>query len=229
MSQKINSESSSKRFVHDFVGGVEEIEAVYEDGKRFYLLPNGDKVPSVTTVLSSLNKETLDRWRANVGEEEATRIQKQATTRGTAVHELCERYLLNVEDYKHKSSPIHIDTFNQIKPILDKNVGTVYGIELPLYSYKLKTAGRTDCIAEWNGTPAIIDFKTSKKPKKREWIENYFLQATCYSLMCWERINIRVPEFAIIIAVDHEEPQVFHEKVETYLEKTVKLFRNFNR
>lgn len=226
--QKTDLGSSSKTFKHDFVGNLEEIEAVYEGGKRFYLLPDGQKVPSVTTVLSSLNKEQLERWRQSVGEEEAERVRKQATVRGTAVHEICEKYLRN-EDYKTKTSPIHLDTFSQIKPILDNNVDTIYGIELPLFSYRLKTAGRTDCIAEWNGTPAIIDFKTSKKPKKREWIENYFIQATCYSLMCWERINIKVPNFVIIIAVDHEEPQVFHEKVGDYLDKTVRLFRNHSR
>jgi genome maintenance exonuclease 1 len=102
------------------------------------------------------------------------------------------------------------------------------GIEYPLYSKRLKTAGRTDLIAEWDGSLAIIDFKTSRKPKKQEWVKNYFLQATCYSLMLQERTGIVCPDIVILISVDDHEPQVFHKKRKDYLEEVVRIFTNYS-
>lgn len=218
--------STRKTFTHNFYDKT-EIKDVYEDGKRFYLLPNGSKVPSVTTVLSSTGKDHITAWRNRVGHAEADKITTQAKNRGTAIHTLAERYLLNIEDYDADAMPVNKFDFQSIKKILDENVDNIYGIEYPLYSYRLKTAGRTDLIAEWQGKPAIIDFKTSRKIKKPEWIENYFLQATCYSLMAQERINISCPDIVIIIAVDHEDPQIFCEKRKNYLDKTLNLFTKF--
>ncbi len=225
--QKIDSRSQRKIFNHKFVES-QEIKDVYRDGKRFYVLPNGMQVPSVTTVLSSQGTEHLDKWRQRVGQAEADKITTQAKNRGTAIHTLAERYLLNIEDYDAGAMPVNKFDFQAIRKILDENVDNLIGIEYPLYSYRLKTAGRTDLIAEWQGRPAIIDFKTSRKIKKPEWIENYFLQATCYSLMVQERINISCPDIVIIIAVDHEEPQIFCEKRKNYLDKTLNLFTKFS-
>lgn len=223
---KTGLKSTRKTFKHNFVEKT-EIKDVYRDGKRFYVLPDGSQVPSVTTVLSSVGKDHIEAWRSRVGHAEADKITTQAKNRGTAIHTLAERYLLNIEDYDADAMPINKFDFLPIKKILDENVDNIYGIEYPLYSYRLKTAGRTDLIAEWQGRPAIIDFKTSRKFKKREWVENYFLQATCYSMMAYERINISCPDIVIIIAVDHEEPQIFCEKRNDYLAKTLNLFTKF--
>ena len=224
----INSESQRKQFNHKFIDKI-ELTANYETGQRRYLLPDGSLVPSVTTVLSSLDKGHLNEWRKRVGEAEANKITTQASNRGTAIHQLAEDYLMNKEDYHVGSMPINLYDFkNNIKPFLDARVDNILGIEYPLFSKRLKTAGRTDLIAEWDGKPAIIDFKTSRKLKKLEWIKNYFLQATCYSLMLQERTGIVCPDIVILISVDDHEPQVFHKKRKDYLEEVVHIFTNYS-
>lgn len=202
-----------------------ELERVNIDGVRHYATPDGKKYKSVTTILGEkTDKTALLEWRARVGEEEANRISTQAANRGTAIHSICENYLLNELNYPKGVMPTNIDTFKKLRPLIDENVGTIYGIEYYLYSHELKTAGATDCIAEWNGIPSIIDFKTSRKLKKEEWIENYFLQATCYAMMTEERTNTSIPQIVIMIAVDHEEPQVFVKDKQQYIDKVKQIF-----
>ena len=224
----INSESSHKLFNHKFIDKIELTEN-YQTGQRRYLLPDGSLVPSVTTVLSSLDKSHINEWRKRVGEVEADKITNQAKNRGTAIHKLAEDYLMNKEDYHAGAMPINLYDFkNHIKPYLDSRVDNILGIEYPLFSKRLKTAGRTDLIADWDGSPAIIDFKTSRKPKREDWIKNYFLQATCYSLMLQERTGIACPDIVILISVDNDEPQVFHKKRKDYLEEVVRIFTNYS-
>jgi len=140
-------------------------------------------------------------------------------------HSICEDYLLNKEYYPEGVMPANVMTFSSIKPVLDKRIGLIYAIEAPLYSKRLNTAGRTDCIAEFDGVVSIVDFKTSLKPKKEEWIEDYFLQATCYSIMAEDLRNLEIPQIAIIIAVDGQpEPQVFVKDKYLYVEKVLKIF-----
>lgn len=224
----INSESSHKLFNHKFIDKIELTEN-YQTGQRRYQLPDGSLVPSVTTVLSSLDKGHINEWRKRVGEAEADKITNQAKNRGTAIHKLAEDYLMNKEDYHVGAMPINLYDFkNHLKPYLDGRVDNILGIEYPLFSKRLKTAGRTDLIADWDGSPAIIDFKTSRKPKREEWIKNYFLQATCYSLMLQERTGIACPDIVILIPVDNDEPQVFHKKRKDYLEEVVRIFTQYS-
>jgi genome maintenance exonuclease 1 len=195
------------------------------DGKRFYVLPEGIKLKSVTTVLSEkTDKTALFEWRKRVGNEEANKISVRAGRRGTSVHGIAERYVLNEENYYKKEVPANIDSFKQIKPIIDKNVDNIYGIELALFSKTLKAAGKTDLVAHYNGVPSIIDFKTSLKLKKEEWIENYFLQSTTYSMMFESLYKIQIPQIVIIIAVDHESPQVFVKERKQYVNKVIEIF-----
>jgi genome maintenance exonuclease 1 len=195
------------------------------DGKRFYVLPEGIKLKSVTTVLSEkTDKTALFEWRKRVGNEEANKISVQAGRRGTSVHGIAERYVLNEENYYKKEVPANIDSFKKIKPIIDKNVDNIYGIELALFSKTLKAAGKTDLVAHYNGVPSIIDFKTSLKLKKEEWIENYFLQSTTYSMMFESLYKIQIPQIVIIIAVDHESPQVFVKERKQYVNKVIEIF-----
>ena len=213
----------TKEFFHSPVH-LDDLQTTEVDGKRHYLTPEG-VFPSVTTVLSrKTSKQSLDEWRARVGEEEANRIMKLATDRGTAVHNICENYILNKE-YRRGVMPTDMHTFLQIKPYLDLNVGSVYAVEAPLYSSRLKTAGRTDLLAGWQGVNSIIDFKTSKRPKKEEYIENYFIQATCYSLMAEERTALKFPQIVIVIAVDHEDPQVFVKDRNQYVDRVLEIFQ----
>jgi genome maintenance exonuclease 1 len=206
---------------------VPEIEMTTEsiNGRRHYVLPDGRKFRSVTTVLSEkMDKTALLEWRKKVGEEEAQKISTQAARRGTAVHSIAERYVLNEDNYVHDSMPSGIDSFNSIKTLLDEHVDNILGVELPLYSSALETAGRCDLIAEFNGVPSVIDFKTSRKLKKEEWIESYFLQTTCYAMMFERLYNIHIPQVVVMIAVDHEEPQLFVKDRKDYIKRVIDIF-----
>lgn len=220
---KTGSASTRKTFRHDLLDRI-ELETTERDGKRYYILPDGTQVPSVTSVLASQDHSYLDEWRNRIGHAEADKITTQAGIRGTAIHDLAEKYIRNDPDYEKGHMPINRFDFKQIKKFLDTYVDDIRGIEYPLFSYNLKTAGRTDLIAKWDGTNAIIDFKTSRRTKKEEWIQNYFIQATCYSLMAEELINIQCPIIVIIIAVDHEDPQLFVRERSEYTAKTMNLF-----
>jgi len=190
---------------------------------RTYVTPEGNKYPSITTVLGHRGKEGIIAWRKKVGEEVANKISTQAGTRGTAVHQLAEDYVNNKEDWAKGAMPANLFTFNTIKPILDKHVNNIWAQEVPLYSDKFKIAGRVDCIAEYDGELTIIDYKTSRKPKKEEWIENYFMQAAFYAAAFYERTGVAIKQYAIIIAVDDSEPQVFTGKTFPWLKKLLEL------
>lgn len=215
---------SRKTFEHEFFE-FDDLETVHIHDKRFYKLPSGKLVESVTTRLgNALDKTALMEWKARIGAEEAQKISTQAANRGTAIHNICEAYLMNEESYPKNSMPINIETFKTIRPILDRKIGKVYAIEAPLWSETLNTAGRTDCIAQFDGINSIIDFKTARKAKKEDWIQSYFFQATCYSLMVEERTSLKVPQIAIIIAVDHDEPQVFVKNRSEYEQRVREIF-----
>lgn len=181
---------------------------------RKYFTPEGKAYPSITTVLGVLNKEGILAWRQRVGEAEANRISQQAATRGTAVHKLAEDYLDNKEDWNKGAMPSNLQSFNDLKSILDQRLNNVWFQEEFLYSDRLKCAGQVDCIAEFDGQLSIVDFKTSRKPKKEEWITNYFIQASFYAAAFYERTSIPIKQGVILITVDGSEPQVF--KVNTY-------------
>lgn len=196
---------SRKIFKHTFVPQL-ELTTETIDGKRYYVLPDGTKLKSVTTLLGEkLDNSSLLEWRKRVGEEKANMISTQAARRGTAIHGIAERYLLNEEKYYSANEmPVNIESFQPIKKVLDAHVNNVLGVELPLCSKALGCAGRTDLVAEYDGVPSIIDFKTSKKLKEKEWIESYFLQSTLYSMMFERMYSIKIPRIVIVITVDNE-------------------------
>lgn len=173
------------------------------DGSRVYVTPNGDKYASVTTVLSNYKKKELMEWRAKVGEEKANEISRKATTRGTGVHKAIERHLLNeeVDVLRENMMPNVRSLFVKMRKELDK-INNIHCLESKLFSHKLKLAGQVDCIAEYNGTLSVIDFKTSIRLKKKEDIENYFMQGAAYGTMFTELTNIPFHQIVIIIGVD---------------------------
>jgi len=191
--------------------GYDDLTADTSESGRLYSTPDGKKYPSITTVLSILSEDAIKAWRRRVGEEEANRISTRASVRGTAVHAIVEDYLNNVEDYKKKYMPNIIDNFLPLKEILDTRIGKIYAQEVPLFSHHLRVAGRVDCVAEFDGKISIIDFKTSKRLKTKDKIENYFMQEAAYAIMFEERTGMPITQLVTLIAVDDEQPQVFIE------------------
>jgi len=217
---------SHKTFNHAMVPFTELLTETI-DGKRHYVLPDGVcKLKSVTTLLDEkLDKTALYEWRRRVGDAEANKVSTQSSRRGTAVHKIAERYVLNEKDIYKDQMPSNVETFQPIKLALDEHVDNVMGIELPLYSKALGCAGRTDLIAEYDGVVSIIDYKTSRKEKKLEWIESYIIQTTIYAMMFERMYRIAVPQIAIIVSVDNEKtPQTFVLERDLYVDRVLKLF-----
>ena len=183
-----------------------------EDGTRVYQTPTGNKYPSVTTVTGLLKKQSIIAWRKRVGEEEANRISSTAARRGTRIHSLAEKYLLNESVNPHM---FDIEMWNKFKPILH-NIDNIYALEQALYSDHLEVAGTVDCIAEYNGKMSVIDFKTSKRIKQRDNIHDY-MQCSAYAVAFEEMTKIPVPQIVVLIAVDEEDPLIFVEKRNTWI------------
>lgn len=207
-----------------------DLDSTYADGGRYYKTPNGIWYPSVTTVLSSTKDESIANWRTRVGEQEANKISRQATQRGTYLHSMCEDYLNNVDGYRRGRMPTTVSLFNSIRPIIDENIDVVYGIEMALFSHRLKAAGRTDVFCRFQGLNTILDFKTSTREKKEEWIQNYFVQTTTYAIMAEEMYKdyrpLTIPQIAIVIAVeDGEVPyQLFVKRTNDFRDQVFETF-----
>ena len=207
---------------------IDEIKTETINGGRYYVTPTGEKYPSITTVLSILSKKAIMEWRKRVGAEEANKISTQAARRGTNVHQMCEDYLNNKTYITEKTMPVDKQMFSTLKPILDERINNIHTQEATLYSDYLGVAGRVDCIAEFDGRLSVIDFKTSRKLKKKEWISNYFQQASAYCVMYEERTGIPIDQIVILIAVDDEQPQVFVEKRDNHIHdciETIALYK----
>lgn len=218
------------RFKHKQIDiGYEELEVLNTPNGRRYITPNGDSYASITTILGSIGKESLNEWREAVGEEEANRICHHAATRGTAMHDITERYLNNEREwFKSTDMPHTRALFNSIRPILDRNVKEIFLQEKPLYSDLLRTAGRVDLIADFNGTLSIVDFKTSRRRKTSDGISNYFQQATAYALMFEERTGIKINQIVIVMAVDDDRtPIVFIEKTKHFIKPLFETIQKY--
>lgn len=215
-------------FIHCKPKVLPELEVETTDKGRFYKLPNGELAASVTTILgaSEDKKKIMEEWRKRVGNEEADRISRVACGRGTRMHQLCEDYLSNKEDYLKGSMPDASQMFKQIKPHLNK-INNIHYMEDALYSEKYKIAGRVDCIAEYDGVLSVIDFKTSSKVKKKEWISSYFQQTTAYSLMVEELLGLTIDQVVVIIAVESGESQVFIESASNWKESLIEVINSY--
>ena len=216
------------RFVYEEVDlGYQDLDADTGKHGRTYTTPDGTRYPSITTVLSILSEESIAAWRRRVGEEEANRISTKAAGRGTLVHQIIEEYLKNqdVDDYL----PHIRQSLENLRPILDSRIGKIYGLEIPLYSSHLGLAGRCDCIAEFDGVKSIVDFKTSRKPKKKEWIDNYFAQMAGYAVMWEERTSQPITNTVVIMDVDDNEPLVFKEHRDNHIKLLIDTKKEYDR
>ena len=203
-------------------------------GKRHYETPNGS-YPSITTVLSIRKKEGLYAWRKRVGNEEANKIAKKASTRGTHFHSLLEQYFSNkIDDLDIfcatalSKNPAVWYLFLEAVQVLEKKINNIYCIEDYLYSDEYKVAGAVDMIAEYDGVVSVIDYKTSNTDKKEEWCENYFIQGTAYAKMFTERTGIPCSQLVIFIVPDNGIPQIFTKSVEDYTSLLKTSIEDFN-
>ena len=211
-------------FSHTPIQTLNSLEATTTPAGRMYHTPAGD-MPSITTVLSRLSRQGIMEWRQRVGEEEANKISGKAASRGTRIHKLCEDYINNKElDFR---SPLDKEMFLSLEPLLSGFIDNVYGQELPMYSEFLGVAGRVDLVSEWDGKLSVIDFKTSNKLKKREWIDSYFYQCTAYCVMFEELTGIPVDRFVVVIAVDGYEPQTFYGKRDDNIAGLIDAIRGY--
>ena len=199
-------------FTHSDVPFV-PVERETIDGVRYYKVFGTEelvRMPSITSVISWRNRDKFKKWRAKVGEEVANNITRKATHRGTDAHTLIEEYLNNSETFSDVL-PLSQFLFKQSKPTLDK-IDNILCQETALYSTELGIAGSVDCIAEFDDELAVIDFKTSAKPKPREWIEDYFVQCAAYACMLYEMKGIMVKKFVIIMTCEDGSVEVYEER-----------------
>lgn len=204
---------------------IDKLVRVDSESGRVYQTASGKSYPSVTSVLGLLGKSEILAWRARVGEEEANRVSARAARRGTAIHSLCEDYLLNKEV---NPGPFDLDTFKSIQPFLNR-INNVHCLETQLYSDYLQVAGTVDCIAEFDGKMSIIDFKTSKRVKTRDDIYGYFMQTAAYAVMFEERTGIPVGRLVILMAVDDEQPLLFVEKRDDWIHQFIELRQDYSK
>jgi genome maintenance exonuclease 1 len=210
-------------FVHKPIE-VPKLERFHVDGKRFYKNPNSEEPKnyiSITTITSNYSKEKFKLWRQRVGDEEADRITKAATTRGTQMHSLVENFLAN--EPLPKAAPLPKMLFDIIRPEVNK-INNIIGVEIPLYSDHFGVAGTADTIAEYNGVLSVIDYKTSAKPKPRDWVDGYFVQICSYSAMLYEMTGIKAKQLVIIMACENGETEVY---IETDIMKYLKLLQKY--
>ena len=213
-----------KSFIHVDLPELPKLSRKNIDGKRVYVNENGEKYPSVTSVLSVRGKKGILEWRQRVGSEEANKISNKASTRGTRIHKLCETYLLNEE--LPELSPLDLDTWKKFRPIVER-IDNIHFVEPFLYSNHLGMAGQCDCIAEFDGKLSVIDFKTSRRLKKHEQISNYFAQCAAYAVMYEELTGIAINRTVVLIAVDGEDPQIFVEKRDSYVDYLIESKQMF--
>ena len=186
--------------------------------KRFYVTPEGEKYPSITTVLSTRKKEGLFEWRKRVGNDVANYVARTSASRGTKVHHMCEDYLNNeFDEEKHKKDFLPFCLFNQLKDRALCNVNNIYAQEAGLYSDKYKVAGRVDCIAEYKNTLSIIDFKTSSRERNDDWNENYYIQTAAYAEMFEERTGLETSQIVILVVTEDGTVQEFVKNKQDYL------------
>ena len=209
-----------------------DVEPVNDNGIRFYPIPGADKYyPSVTSITSFKNAAFFAGWRKQIGEEEANRITARATQRGTAFHSITEDYLtgkLDLDSYL-ANNPLSVRMFQSAKPTLNR-INNINCLETFLYSHYLGLAGRVDCIAEFDGELAVIDFKTSTKIKQEDYIEHYYVQETAYAAMFLELTGIEVKKIVTLIAVEDGSVQVFEKyNLDDYLQLLKSYIEEFVR
>ena len=207
---------------------IPEVSTKNINKKRFYETPTGF-YPSITTVLGvrKEKKEGLRQWRERVGNDVANHIMRTAAGRGTAVHHMCEDFLNNKEVIQEEQKFLPWCLFSQLKPTLEKSINNIFAQECGLWSEKYRLAGRVDCIAEWNGVPSIIDFKTSRSERKDDYNFEYYMQASAYAEMFEERTGIEINQIVILVVTEDGLVQEFVKEKHEYLQPLIETIDMF--
>lgn len=201
-----------KTFVHHAFPKLKRIDS---EAGRVYQTPSGQAYPSVTSVVGLHSAKYIQQWRDRVGVEEANRVSAKASKRGTAIHSLCEDYLLGKDPQPHIADH---EMWSTLKPHVSR-IDNIHCLETQMFSHKLQVAGTVDCIAEYNGKLYIIDFKTSGRVKTKDDIHSYFMQTSAYSYMFWEHTGILITDCLIIMGVDDNDALIFEEPILPWLKK----------
>lgn len=208
------------------------------NGSRLYETPEGEKVPSVTTILdqtkSEESRQALQEWRRRVGPQRAQEITTEAASRGTRMHKYLEDYVKTDQLSEAGTNPYSQQSRKMAQVIIDQglvNVNEFWGLEVPTY-YPGLYAGTTDCAGVWQGKPAIMDFKQTNRPKKKEWIDDYFCQLVAYALAHNEVHKTDIRTGVILMCSQNFEFQhwVIEEKefdqyTDKWLERVAKFYR----
>lgn len=200
-----------------------EVKQVNEEGSRYYTSDGEVKYPSVTTILGSdpEKKKSLMEWRKRVGEEEANKIGTQAARKGTAVHNLIEAYITN--ETLPEAMPNELASFHLLRDAANKYIDNIKVVEGKMLSHHLRCAGTVDCIAEYRGELAVIDWKTSRRLKRKTMIDSYFKQAAAYAVMFEENTGIPIKQLMIIMACETGELQLFKEQRDDWIDSFIEL------
>lgn len=197
-------------------------------GMRFYEAPDGNKYPSITTVLGKQpgKQKGLQEWRERIGEQQARIVSGKAARRGTAFHNMCEdmftltdfEFSTKLEEEHKQKNFLAYCMFKEMKPYFDEKIkNKPLLMEQSMYSPKYQVAGRCDFIGVYGDTLAVVDFKTTTTPKKEEWIEDYFVQCTAYASMYEEHTGDQIEDIVIMMVAEDGQVQIFEKKTKDYL------------
>lgn len=206
------------------LANFDDITKKTENNNRYYLI-DSTWLPSVTSIIKIINQDSINKWKTNIGIDNANIISKQAADRGTLVHSMCEQYLLkNSSFYSKLSNTIDNDSNNNDESIINyfnnafipclNRITNIRALESVLFSKNYNFAGTVDCIAEFDNQLSIIDFKTSSKFKPKKYIPSYFIQTAAYALAYHEMTNILIENLVIIIGFnDSNTFQIYTENI----------------
>ena len=211
-----------KNFTHNPVSvEMPDLKTDMSEGFRQYVVPSGGKYHSVTTVTGHKKNAFFAEWRRKNPKE-----SRRVLNRGNKLHNAIEKYLNNEENFLDKLGPNEYILFEQLLPELN-SIDNITCQEVALWSDMLELAGRVDCIGEYNGKMSVIDFKGSTRNKRKEDIDNYFMQATAYAIMWQEMTGKPIDNIVILIATEEGIPQVFEDKPNRYAKALLNAIRNY--
>ena len=191
------------------------------EGIRFYQVDDLASYPSITSVISFVNRKKWADWTQKVGLEEANRIKEQSSGRGTKFHKVMEVYIENgdYESLEEYQVPLIQLMFKAAKPHVDRRLNNIYHQETKMYSHKFGLAGTVDLICEVDGELAVVDFKTSKQEKPEEWLEDYFVQLAAYWAMFSEKTGVAPKKLVVFLVGENGDVQIVERRnIMDYLE-----------